>query len=74
MAVSDSTIFMLVVVFLNHMLIYNRSKLLGSIFYIVIGIATYYFVQDQPWGQLIAFIGLIGAVYAILFPKKKKNA
>lgn len=68
MAVSDNTILLVAALLINHLVIYRKNGVIGSILITIIGIASYlYMGADTAWGIILATIGLISFVYSVFW-------
>ena len=72
MAISDSTVLVILLCALNYGIIWQKGfigKIIGDIMFLIIGISTYLIVStDYPWGILLAIIAGIHLLWTVADP------
>ena len=68
---NDIAMLAFIAVLINYWTLYKKNKIIGSIMFTVIGVATAQIVQTlNPFAPIIAIIGVANTVYCI-FSKTK---
>lgn len=61
--VSDSAVFIFIAIVFNYFVVYKKKKVLADIFFVIIGVAMYTVVANNPFGIIVVAGGLIAFVY-----------
>lgn len=75
MTVSDTTVFILIAVLVNYLIVYHKNRFVGNVIFMTIGLGMWSQLSStNGWiGVIIFFIGVISTLYDALIGGKKEK-
>ena len=74
MTVSNTTMYVLMAIMVNYLIVYKKNKVIGDIIFVAIGLGMWSVEVTQDWiGMTIFFGALISLIYDLITSMGKKT-
>jgi len=75
MAVSDNTVFILMAVLINYLIVYNKNRLVGNVLFMIIGLGIWsQLISANAWiGVVLFFMGMVSTLYDLIAGGKQRK-
>lgn len=71
---ADATYLLVIGTFINYVVVHRKNPFIGSLLFLALGIVSLVVATENSYEQgisfLIAFMGLLGAIYALWKPDR----